>query len=83
MRIETQRPEMPVQVNPSGECVELGIGEPSGSRWLVTALSLPQAEMVLHALGLEVAQIKERQRREAAERAHLAQIVADTEVHRR
>jgi len=51
MRIETQRPEMPVHVNPSGESV--------------------------------VAQIKEQQRREAAERAHLAQVISDTEVHRR
>jgi hypothetical protein len=50
---------------------------------LVTALSLPQAEMVLHALGLEIAQIKERQRRESVERAHLAQVVLDTEVHQR
>jgi hypothetical protein len=83
MRIETQMPEAPVHVSPSGEHVELGIGEPSGRRWLATTLSLPQAETVLHALGLEVAQIKERQRREAAERTHLAQIVSDTEVHRR
>jgi hypothetical protein len=83
MRIETQRPEMPVHVSASGESVELGIGEPSGGKWFVTALSLPQAEMVLHALGLEVAQIKERQRRETAEQAHLAQGVLDTEVHRR
>ena len=51
MRIETQRPEMPVHVNPSGESV--------------------------------VAQIKEQQRREAAERAHLAQVISNTEVHRR
>jgi hypothetical protein len=42
MRIETQRPEAPVHVSPSGESVELGIGEPSGGQWLVTALSLPQ-----------------------------------------
>jgi len=63
--------------------VELGIGEPSGGKWCVTALSLPKAEMAMHALGLEVAQIKERQRREAAERARLAQVVLDTEVHRR
>lgn len=83
MRIETQRPEAPVHVSPSGESVELGIGEPSGGKCFVTTLSLPQAEMVLHALGLEVAQIKERQRRETAERAHLAQVVLDTEVHRR
>jgi len=82
MRIEAQRPEAPVHVSPSGELVELGIGEPGG-KWLATTLSLPQAEMVLHALGLEVAQIRERQHREAAERAHLAQVVLDTEVHRR
>ena len=83
MRIDTQSPELPVHVSPSGESVELGIGEPFGGKRLVTALSLPQAEMVLHALGLEVAQIKERQRREAVERAHLAQAILDTEVHRR
>jgi hypothetical protein len=83
MRIESQRPEAPVHVRPSGEEVELGIGESSGTKGLVTALSLPQAEMVLHALGLEVAQIKERQRREAAERAQLARVVSETEVHRR
>jgi hypothetical protein len=83
MRIETQRPEVPVHVSPSGESVELGIGEPSGGKWFVTALSLPQAEMVVHALGLEVAQIKERRRRETAERAQLAQVVLDTEIHRR
>jgi len=39
--------------------------------------------MVLRALGLEVAQIKERQRREAAARAHLAQAILDTQVLRR
>jgi hypothetical protein len=37
----------------------------------------------LHALGLEVAQLRERQRREAAERAQLAQVVSHTEVYRR
>lgn len=83
MRIETQRPEAPVHVCPSGESVELGIGEPFGGQWSVTALSLLQAEMVLHALGLEVAQIKERQRRETAERADLAQGVLNTEIYRR
>jgi hypothetical protein len=83
MRIETQRSEAPVHVRSSGEWVELGIGEPSGGNGVVTALSLPQAEMVLHALGLEVAQIRERQRREAAERAQLAQVVSHTEVYRR
>jgi hypothetical protein len=83
MRIETQTPEMPVHVNGSGESVALGIGEQPADTGTVTTLSLPQAEMVLHALGLEVARIKERERREAAERAHLAQAILDTEVHRR
>ncbi len=83
MRIETQMPEAPVHVSQSGEYVELVIGALSGGKRLATALSLPQAEMVLHALGLEVAQIKERRRCEAAERAHLAQVVFDTEVRRR
>lgn len=83
MRIETQTPEAPVHVSPSGESVELGIGEPSGGKWVVVSLSLPQAETVMHALGLEIAQIKERQRREAAGQAHLAQVILDTEVHRR
>ena len=83
MRIETQRSEAPVHVRSSSEWVELGIGEPSWGKVVVTVLSLPQAEMVLHALGLEVAQIRERQRREAAERAHLAQVVSHTEVYRR
>lgn len=83
MRIETQRSEAPVHVRSSSEWVELGIGEPSEGKVVVTVLSLPQAEMVLHALGLEVAQIRERQRREAVERAQLAQVVSHTEVYRR
>jgi hypothetical protein len=83
MRIETQTPDAAVHVSQSGEHVELGIGDPAAATWVVAALSLPQAEMVLHALGLEVARIKERERREAAERAHLAQAILDTEVHRR
>jgi len=36
--------------------------------------------MVLHALGLAIAQVREWQRREAERKAHLAQVILDTEV---
>ena len=83
MRIETRNPDAPVHVTPSGEDIELRIGEPPDDSCRFTTLSIPQAEMVLHALGLGIAQIKEQKRREAEERAHLAQVVLDTEVRRR
>jgi len=83
MRIETLRPDAPIHVTPSTEHIELGIGEPPDAGWRLTTLSLPQAEMVLHALGLGIAQIRERQRREVEERERLAQVVFDTEVRRR
>ncbi len=79
MRIDTMRPDAPVHVAAPGEDVELRIGEP-GTSSCVTTLSVPQAEMVLHALGLAIAQVRERQRREAEHRAHLAQVILDTEV---
>ena len=46
-------------------------------------LSIPEAEMVLHALGFGIAQVREQQRRAAEERQRLARAVAETEVHRR
>jgi hypothetical protein len=80
MRIETLKPDMPVHVTSSDQNIELGIGkEASDGGRQVATLSVPQAEMVVHALGLEIAQIQERQRCEAEERAHLAQVVFDTE----
>ena len=79
MRIAAMRPDAPVHVSAPGEDVELRIGEP-GTGSSVTVLSVPQAEMVLHALGLAIAQVRERQRCEAEHRAHLAQVVLDTEV---
>ena len=78
MRIETQIVDSPVLVGPSGECVELGIGEACGAGRHVSMLSIPQAEMVLHALGFAIAEIRERQRRADEERAHLARVVLDT-----
>jgi hypothetical protein len=82
MRVETMTPDMPVEVTPLDEAIELAIGEaPAGAR--TVTLALPQAAMLLHALGLAIAQIEERRRRAAEGRAHLAQVVADTEVRLR
>jgi hypothetical protein len=39
--------------------------------------------MLLHALGLAIAQIREHQRRVVEEQQRLARVVAETEVHRR
>lgn len=83
MRIDTMTPGMAVHVSPSDETIELRIGEPRGADSSVASLSIPQAEMVLHALGFGIAQIKEIQRRSAEERQRLAQVVAETEVRRR
>jgi hypothetical protein len=83
MRIDTMTPEMAVHVTPSDQTIELGMGEPRAAGSSVARLSVPQAEMVLHALGLAIAQIKETERRAAEERRRLAQVVAETEVHRR
>ena len=80
MRIETMKPDAPVHVKPSSRAVDLGIGEPGGSGWRDTTLSLAQAEMVLHAIGLAIARIKEDQRLADEERARTAQVVLDTEV---
>ena len=83
MRIETMTAGLVVHVNPSDETIELRVGEPGDARSSAASLSPPQAEMLLHALGFGIAQIREQQRRSAEERRHLAQVVAETEVHRR
>jgi hypothetical protein len=83
MRIDTITPGMAVDVSPSDETIELRIGEPREAGSSVARLSIPQAEMVLHALGFGIAQIKEAQRRSAEEQRRLAQVVAETEVRRR
>lgn len=80
MRIETLRPDMPVDVTLADRNIDLALGgEASAGCRQLTTMSVPQAEMVMHALGLVIAQIRERQRCEAEERAHLAQVVFDTE----
>jgi NhaP-type Na+/H+ or K+/H+ antiporter len=80
MVIETLTSDTPVGVLPSTETIELAIGAESDRARRVATLSLPQAEMVAHALGFAIGQIRERQRRQAEDRAHLAQVVLDTEV---
>ncbi|HEY7654618.1 MAG TPA: hypothetical protein VIG07_17515 [Methylomirabilota bacterium] len=83
MKIDTMTPGMAVHVSPLDETIELRIGEPREAGASVARLSIPQAEMALHALGFGIAQIKEAQRRSVEERQRLAQVVAETEVRRR
>jgi len=79
MRIETLKADAPVHVAVAEETIELGIGEAPASGRRVTTLSIPQAEMVIHALGLRIAQIRERQRRAAEQRSHISEVLLDTE----
>ena len=51
--------------------VLLSIGEPGSEGCRTAILSPEQAEMVLHALGLAVARIREAERMRAVERAGL------------
>jgi hypothetical protein len=83
MRIETMVAGRGVHVSASDEAIELRIGEPADAGSHVARLSLPQAEMVLHSLGLAIAQVREEQRRSVEERERLAQVIAETEVRRR
>jgi hypothetical protein len=79
MRIETLNADTPVHVNASDENIELGVGDGPARGQRVATLSIPQAEMVIHALGLRIAQIRERQRRAAEQRSHLSEVLLDTE----
>ena len=79
MRIETLNADAPVHVNASDENIELGVGDAPASGQRVATLSIPQAEMVIHALGLRIAQIRERQRRAVEQRSHLSEVLLDTE----
>ena len=79
MRIETLKADAPVNVTASDENLELGIGETPATGRRVATLSIPQAEMVIHALGLRIAQIRERQRRAVEQRSHLSEVLLDTE----
>ncbi len=83
MRIETLTADAPIDVTASNENIELAIGEALGGGRRAATLSIPLAEMLLHALGLEIALIRERQRRAAEHQAHLAEVVLDTEFRLR
>lgn len=83
MRIDTMTTGLAVHASPTGETVELRIGEPGEARSCVANLSIAQAEMLLHALGFGIAQIREQQRLSMEDRQRLAQVVADTEVRLR
>jgi len=82
VRIETKQRQSALHVAPTDQGIELRIGEEDDARARMAALALPQARMLLHALGLAVAQVEERQRVEAEERAHLAERILEQEFRR-
>jgi hypothetical protein len=63
--------------------VLLMLGEPGAEGSRSVTLSPEQAEMVLHALGLAVARIREQGRLKAEERAGLAERLLEQEVRLR
>lgn len=63
--------------------VLLVIGEPEAPDSRSATMSPEQAEMVLHALGLVVARIREEARRRAEDRAGRAERLLDQEVRLR
>jgi len=83
IKVETRTREAAVHVGPREEGVVLVIGEPEAQDSRSTMMSLEQAEMVLHALGLVVARIREDARQRAEERAGLAERLLDQEVRLR
>lgn len=81
--VETRSAETAVRVGQCEGDVLLMIGEPGAQGSRSTALSPEQAEVVLHALGLAVARIREDARLRAEERAGLAERLLDQEVRLR
>jgi hypothetical protein len=80
IKIDTLTGLAPLHVHPQEGWVLLSIGEPGaeGGRW--ATMSPEQAEMLLHALGLAVARIREDARLEAEERAGLEERLLNQEV---
>ena len=72
-----------VHVCPREGSVLLMIGEPGDEGSRSATMSPEQAEMVLHALGLAVASIREQERLKTEERAGLAERLLDQEVRLR
>jgi hypothetical protein len=80
VRVETQTPAVAVHVGSQQGNVVLAFGEPGSAGSSSVMLSPEQAEMVLHALGLAMARIREAARLKAEERAGLVERLLEQEV---
>ncbi len=83
IKIDTRTAEAAVHVCPREGAVLLMIGEPGAEVSRSATMSPEQAEMVLHALGLAVARIREDVRLKKEERAGLEERLLDQEVRLR
>ena len=83
IKIDTRTAEVAVHVSTREGDVLLMIGEPGAEGSRSATMSPEQAEMVLHALGLAVARIREEARLKTEERAGLAAKLLDQEVRLR
>ena len=83
VKIETLTAGAAVHVGPQEGRVLLVIGDPEGEGNRSAIMSPEQAEMVLHALGLAAARIREEARLKTEERAGLAERLLDQEVRLR
>jgi hypothetical protein len=83
IKIETRTAGAAVHVCPREGRVLLMIGEPGDEGSRSATMSPEQAEMVLHALGLAVARIREEARLKTEESAGLAERLLDQEVRLR
>jgi hypothetical protein len=82
-KIDTRTAGATVHVCPREGRVLLMIGESGDEGSRSVTMSPEQAEMVLHALGLTVARIREEARLKTEERAGLAERLLDQEVRLR
>jgi hypothetical protein len=80
IKIDTRTVGAAVHVCQREGRVLLMIGESADEGSRSATMSLEQAEMVLHALGLVVARIREEARLKTEERAGLAERLLDQEV---
>ena len=83
IKIDTRTAGAAVHVCPREDRVLLMIGEPGDEGSRSATMSPEQAEMVLHALGLAVARIREEARLKTEERAGLEERLLDQEVRLR
>lgn len=83
VRVLTQRPGAVLLVGSREGSVVVAVEESAAGAGQSVTLSPEQAEMVLHALGLAVAGIREEARLKAQERAGLAERLLDQEVRLR